>query len=228
MSPLPKSNESQKEKKEKEHGEQEWSHRGQEVLDSGCPALQGASGTPQPPCSLGVPLPCTLSPTTHPHPPEPSHKHPRTHLPEPALGPRQPHTPMPSDLFCILCLPACAPRPHQVSPRTPRPQHPSPPHTHHFSSGSLSRSLAPGAPEAHGIHPDTVCASWSCDVGSTGHSCLVTEAWRPPQTLPPPRRAVWPHPYPHPVCLPCAGACRAAGHSWASACPPRPSSAPCT
>ena len=138
------------------------------------------------------------------------------------------HPPMPSDLSCTLCLPACAPRPHQVSPRTPHPQCPSPPPTRHFSSGSLSRSLAPGAPEAHGIHPNTVCPSWSCDIVSAGHSCLVTEAWWPPQTLPPPRRAIWPHPYPHPMCLPCAGACGAAGHSWASACPPCPSSAPCT
>ena len=187
-----------------------------------------AGGLRDPPASLLPGGPTALHTVTH-HSPTPSSTLTQapTHSPSWTRPGPSPAT-HPQCLSYILCLPACAPRPHQVSPRTPRPQHPSPPHTRRFSSGSLSRSLAPGAPEAHGIHPDTVCPSWSCDVGSACHSCLVTEAWRPPQTLPPPRRAVWPHPYPHPVCLTCAGACGAAGHSWASACPPRPSSAPCT
>lgn len=195
----------------------------------------GLRDPPSLPCSLGVPLPCTLSLTTIPSPPAPPHKHPPTHLPEPALGPRQPAPPtMLSDLSCTLCLPACVPCPHQVSPQdTPSSASLSTAHPP-FLFLSLSRSLAPGAPEAHGIHLDTMCPSVSCDAGSAGHSCLVTEAWQPPPPNPafPPGEPSGPiltlTPCVSPALVP-AGQLGTAGHQ--RVCPAHPvcpSSAPCT
>lgn len=93
------------------------------------PSPAGGLRDPQPPCSRGVPLPCTLSPTTDPHPPAPSHKHACTHLPEPALGPRQPPTPTQAHSVSFPVASAFQPVPPahtRSAARTPRPQLPCP------------------------------------------------------------------------------------------------------
>ena len=95
------------------------------------PSPAGGLRDPQPPCSRGVPLPCTLSPTTDPHPPAPSHKHACTHLPEPALGPASHQPPTHAHSVSFPASSAFQPVPPartRSAARTPWPQLPcSPP-----------------------------------------------------------------------------------------------------
>lgn len=97
-------------------------------------ACGGLRDHPHLPCSLGVPLPCTLSATTNPSPPVPhTSTHPLTFL-EPTLGPHQPTSPLPppmlSDLSCTSAFqPVCAPPTPGQPPGHPGPLRPSPPPT---------------------------------------------------------------------------------------------------
>ena len=178
-----------------------WAHHGRAVLDSGCPALQGASGTPSLPAPGGSHCPA------HSHPPLThtlQHCHTSTHaltfLNPPWVLPATNPWPMLTQWAFLHPLPSslCPPPAPGQPPGHPGLSFPvrlleeegtcpfSPP-TSCFSSGSPSPSLAPDAPEAHSIHLNTAWPSPSCDVGSAGHACLVAGAWRPPQTLPSPQ-----------------------------------------